>query len=48
MKNDDFKLTIGDFDTHAADYLSEIILAELAEREINFESFRFSIEVTYR
>lgn len=41
-------LSIGSFnDKKAREYISELIYEELVEREINFSSYSFSIEVTY-
>ena len=41
-------LAIGTFnDKKAREYISELIYEELVEREIDFSSYSFSIEVTY-
>ncbi len=43
----DKTIRIGDFDSQATDYLSELIMEKLNEQGIASQSFAFSLEVTY-
>ena len=40
-------ISIGDFDSQATDYLSELIFEKLAEDGIAVSSMSFSLEVAY-
>ena len=40
-------ISLGEFDAHASEYLSELVGELLRERGINAASFAYSIEVDY-